>query len=149
MQNTAFSPQYAIICPINWRKLMYSAFHKLQIDSLFIKWTWFSIDSTPSSRPGAYRAWWGTDYASMTLWLWWEMLHVGNYSWQPFSKAPGIVNICDCTGRSCVALCALLGHSCGEEGNHCSHWSQPVHLSERIITSCSPSVFMALGLAAF
>lgn len=77
-----------------------------------MKWIWFSIDSVILDRP--LRVWWGTEYASMTLWLWWEMLHVGNYSWQLFSKASGIVNICDCMGRSRVALCALLSHSCGE-----------------------------------
>ena len=63
----------------------------------------------------------------MTLWLWWEMLLVGNYSWQLFSKAPGIVNICDCMGRSRMAFCALLSHSCGEEKPQ-----QP------LISACSP-----------
>lgn len=61
----------------------------------------------------AVRAWWGTKYASTTLRLWWEMLHVGNYSWQLSSKVPGIVCICDGMGWGDVALCALLGHSCG------------------------------------
>lgn len=55
------------------------------------------------------------------------MLHVGNYSWQLFSKAPGIVNISDCMGRSCMALCALLGHSCGE--------GKP---RQPLISACSP-----------
>lgn len=75
----------------------------------------------------AHGVWCGTEYASMTLWLWWEMLHVGNYSWQPLSKAPGIVNICDCMGRSRMALCALLGHSCGER--------KPL---QPLISACSP-----------
>ncbi len=44
-----------------------------------------------------------------------------------FSSAPGIVNICDCTGRSCAALCALLGHSCGE--------GKPL---QPLISACSP-----------
>lgn len=44
--------------------------------------------------------------------------------------------ICVTAGRCCVAFCALLGHRCGGEGNRCSHWSQAVHLSEIIMTSC-------------
>lgn len=55
------------------------------------------------------------------------MLHVGNYSWQPLSKAPGIVNIGDCMGRSRVALCALQSHSCGE--------GKPL---QPLISACSP-----------
>lgn len=43
------------------------------------------------------------------------------------SKAPGIVNISDCKGRSRWALCALLGHSCGKE--------KPL---QPLISACSP-----------
>lgn len=52
---------------------------------------------------------------------------MGNYSWQLFSKGPGIVNICDCMGRSHTALCALLSHSCGE--------GKPL---QPLISACSP-----------
>lgn len=55
-----------------------------------------------------------TPWACSTLWLLWEMLHMGNYSWQPFSKAHGTAHICDWMGRSHVALPALQHHSCGE-----------------------------------
>lgn len=54
---------------------------------------------------------------SMLVWLCGSVgkfLHVGNYSWQLLSKAPGIVNTCDCVGRSRLALCASLDHSCGD-----------------------------------
>lgn len=56
----------------------------------------------------------GTVCARTTLWLRWEMLHVGNYSWRASSKGPGTANISDGMGRSRRVLSALLGHSCGE-----------------------------------
>lgn len=92
-----------------------------------MKWICFSIDSPASLQQGHVGSSGGTEYASMTLWLWWEMLHVGNYSWQPLSKASGILNICDCMGRSHTGLCALQGHSCGE--------AKPL---QPLISACSP-----------
>lgn len=66
------------------------------------------------------------------------------------SKTPGIVHMCKCVGWSCSALCTWLSHSCGEgETTAAIDRSQPVHLSERIITSLLPSVFMALGFFTF
>lgn len=100
-----------------------------QIDSLFLERICFFHWFYCVILPGTFGVCRGTDSASVTLWLWWQMLHVGNYSWQLFSKGPGIVNILACMGRSRVALCALLGHSCGEWGG------EPL---QPLISGCSP-----------
>lgn len=70
---------------------------------------------------------WRVQYASMPLWLLWELLHVGNYSWQPHLKGSGIVNFCDSVGRSHTPPCALQHHSCGER--------KPL---PPLISACSP-----------
>lgn len=65
-----------------------------------------------------------------------EILHVGNYSWQPCSKGPWNGSYVWLRPGAAQPFVLYWGHRCGGEGNRCSHWSQSAHLSERIITSC-------------
>lgn len=60
----------------------------------------------------ACRLWWG----GASLWLWWEMLHVGNYSWQALQSSLEWLISVTARVRAASALCASLSHSCGEGG---------------------------------